>query len=50
MGIKRIRELWQYTREALGVLGEMLSGMISEAECGAQIDQLRRKYGLKDTP
>jgi hypothetical protein len=50
MSIKRIRELWAYAKEALGVIGEMLSGMITQAECGAQIDQLRRKYGLKDTP
>jgi hypothetical protein len=46
--MKRLRELLQYTKEALGVLGEMLSGMITSAEAGAQIDQLRRKYGLKD--
>jgi hypothetical protein len=47
--MSRLRELLQYTKEALGVLGEMLSGMITSAEAGAQIDQLRRKYGLRDT-
>lgn len=46
--MSRIRELFQYLREALGVIGEMLQGLITEAEAGDQIDQLRRKYGLKD--
>lgn len=46
--MSRIRELLQYTKEALGVIGEMLGGWITDAECSAQITQLRRKYGLED--
>jgi hypothetical protein len=49
MTIQRVRELLAYTRESLGVLGEMMRGLITDAECNAQINQLRRKYGLKDT-
>lgn len=45
-----IRALWNYLREAHGVLGDYLAGMITGAECDAQITQLRRKYGLKDAP
>ena len=48
MTIKRVAELWNYTKEGLGVLGEMVQGLITDAEAGAQIQQLRRKYGLKD--
>lgn len=46
--MKRLRELFAYTREALGVLGEMMQGLITDSECAAQINQLRRKYGLED--
>lgn len=45
----RLREIFAYFREALGVIGEMREGLISNAEAGAQIDQLRRKYNLEDS-
>lgn len=46
--MKGLRELLQYTREGLGVLGEMMAGLITSDEAAAQIDRLRRQYGLKD--
>lgn len=46
--MRRLKELWAYFREAMGVIGEMKDGLITESEAGAQITQLRRKYGLKD--
>lgn len=46
--MSKIRNLLAYTKEALGVIGEMLSGLTTSAEAGAEIDRLRRKYGLKD--
>jgi hypothetical protein len=39
-----------YLKEGVGVINEMFAGLITAEEAGAQITQLRRKYGLKDRP
>jgi hypothetical protein len=43
------RQFIDFMKEGLQIIGEFISGIITEDECMHNINALRAKYGLKDS-